>query len=79
MVEQEIIRVNNNMDFISSDEIVDESLRECPDRVLWDGIFWMEACLAVRRSVDWFQLNTIIDEVREEAFRAGIVVAGDRW
>ena len=45
------------------------------DRVLWDGIFWFEACLAVRRSMDWFQLNTIIDGVREEALvRAGILV-----
>ena len=48
------------------------------DRVLWDGIFWLEAFYAVRRSVDWFQLNSIIDGVREEAlFRAGIIVHDD--
>lgn len=48
---------------------------ECPDRALWDGIFWLEACLAFSRSVEWFQLTTLVAGVREEAFRAGIMFA----
>jgi hypothetical protein len=69
-----IIDGDGSYSYSSLEELDDEE--ECPDRALWDGIFWLEACLAVSRSVEWFQLDTIMEGVREEAFRAGILFAG---
>ena len=48
---------------------------ECPDRALWEGIFWMEACIAVSRPVEWLQLNTFMEGVREIAYEAGALFA----
>jgi hypothetical protein len=54
------------------DEDEDPSLEE---RALWDGLFWLEATMAMVRSVEWLQLGTVVEGVREEAFRAGIWLA----
>ena len=73
-----VINTNDNDDDSSTTSGQATSSSFPSDRVLWDGIFWFEACLAVRRSVDWFQINSIIDGVREEAlFRAGVIVHDD--
>jgi hypothetical protein len=52
-----------------------EEEEACLERALWDGVFWLEARKAMVRSVEWFQLGTIVEGVREEAFRAGIWLA----
>ena len=36
---------------------------------LWDDIFWDEAWLAASRTLQWCSLQSIIDEVREDACR----------
>lgn len=56
-------------------EIQDDPEIICPDSDLWDGIFWLEACLAVSRCVGFFQLGTVMEGVREEAYRAGVLFA----
>lgn len=49
---------------------------ESPDETaLWDGIFWLEACMAIAKPVEWLKLNTVMDGVREEAFKAGVFIA----
>jgi hypothetical protein len=56
--------------------LLDEEEDAClEEQALWDGLFWLEATVAMVRSVEWFQLGTIADAVREEAFRAGIWLA----
>ena len=47
------------------------SFDEEEDAALWDGVFWLEATMAMVRSVEWFKLGTVVEGVREEAFRAG--------
>jgi hypothetical protein len=60
----------SSLSYLDEDE--DPSLEE---RALWDGLFWLEATMAIARSVEWFQLGTVVEGVREEAFRAGIWLA----
>jgi hypothetical protein len=53
----------------NDDEEVEEEYNEM---ALWDGIFWLEACRSMSRSVGWFQLLSVVEGVREEAYRAGM-------
>ena len=53
---------------------IESTVNSPDDQTLWDGIFWLEACMAVCKSVECFQLGTIMEGVREEAFKAGILV-----
>ena len=53
----------------------DESLLyegETNELALWDGIFWLEATRSISRSVSWFRLSSLVEGVREEAYRAGM-------
>jgi hypothetical protein len=63
-----------NLSVVDDHEEENASLEE-QERALWDGVFWLEATMAMVRSVEWFQLGTIVEGVREEAFRAGIWLA----
>ena len=45
---------------------------ETNELALWDGIFWLEACRSISRSVTWFRLSSLVEGVREEAYRAGM-------
>jgi hypothetical protein len=59
----------DNEEEIDNDEEIEE---EYSEMALWDGIFWLEACRSMSRSVGWFQLLSVVEGVREEAYRAGM-------
>jgi hypothetical protein len=67
-------RSTSNSD-LSQEEEVDAGLEQ--ERALWDGMFWLEATTAMVWSVEWFQLGTVVEGVREEAFRAGLWLAAN--
>jgi hypothetical protein len=62
--------VNHSND--SSMENDEQDEEEYGEMALWDGIFWLEACRSISRSVGWFQLLSVVEGVREEAYRAGM-------
>ena len=56
--------------YYSDDDLLLEE--EANELALWDGIFWLEACRSISRSVTFFHLSSLVEGVREEAYRAGM-------